>query len=694
MSEDVTRGVLKRTNADADVSCSDILMKPPDYSSSFGTGIFHEGSKNAPTTPGTMVTKDSFSSFSVSECCKYCIFLLIFTALLVIGRGDGVENFYVTQSLDSILRSNEFEKTQISQAPASYDDLMSMSDVYDYLEKVFINNILVASNTYSDSSEITAQNELNFVVLQNKLLGGFRIRQIRGKETECTHTDDRFRCYHDVWDDDDVYKGDWKGYSYQSAEELDERSGYQGILGWYHGGGHIVDFPNDGVGSNTLLSTLKTGGFFDSATRAIFIDFNTYNANLNLHSVARLSLEVPASGGVQSKSEIKTWRFNRYAGNVGKSLAALEVLFILCVIVFTMEEFYELYDKGLIGYMEDRWNILDWINLLVFYVTIGWRLHQYTLIDNDKLYDVSSYSSLRELQFSFQYENYIQMINGFLLWMKLFKYMTFSHRVRFLFTMLQRSSKDLFIFTIVLGVFYLSFGILAFLCFSSDVSDFRSFQMSVFNLIRFTVTEMDYDAVSNSNRVLGNLFYVVWSLIMIMILANVFIAILSEAYATITDEDDDDELFDRFKSSISNRIVAIKEHALSTIAGHATLQKWTSKWTKRNTADIMRDADRNQDGRLSTSEIANALNLDKEKAAQIIKQFDVDGDRKIGAEELHQLKAHLEKNKDEVKTELSKAEKDKKRRRKSLEEMHRKLDRLEALLKKATDEKSDQQTKA
>jgi len=61
------------------------------------------------------------------------------------------------------------------------------------------------------------------------------------------------------------------------------------------------------------------------------------------------------------------------------------------------------------------------------------------------------------------------MVNGFLLFLKMFKYMTFSERVRFLFRMMQRSSTDLLIFAIVLCVFFMAFGIAGLQFFTSQL---------------------------------------------------------------------------------------------------------------------------------------------------------------------------------------------------------------------------------
>ncbi len=55
-------------------------------------------------------------------------------------------------------------------------------------------------------------------------------------------------------------------------------------------------------------------------------------------------------------------------------------------------------------------------------------------------------------------------------------------------------------------------------------------------MLRFVVTSMDYDTMVRSSRVWGSAYYVAWSLFMILILANVFIAILAEAFAQVSEE--------------------------------------------------------------------------------------------------------------------------------------------------------------
>eukprot|EP01084_Bolivina_argentea_P277286 473340_1 len=370
----------------------------------------------------TIVTRESFSSFSFTECCKYCMFLVIFTLLMIASRGDGVSNYYVSQNIRNELISNTFEKSSgISIEPQNVKEITQISDVYDFVEKILIPTMMI--ETYANNSVISNPIDEHYAGLQNKILGGFRIRQIRAQQETCLHTNTaRYLCFPNIFnsDKDKIYKGIFRNeYEYYDGDDLKENEVFHGILGRYVGGGYVVDFPNNHSESLSILNNLKYNvSFLDQATRAIFIDFNSYNPNLALHTISRISLECPATGGIIPRVEIKTWRFDRYTDHGGTYLIVLEILFVLCVISFTVEEFYELYNEGLQEYIRDRWNILDWINLFVFYITIGWRLHQYKLVNDAEkaLYDTDNYNSIRNLQWSFQWENYLQMINGFLLW--------------------------------------------------------------------------------------------------------------------------------------------------------------------------------------------------------------------------------------------------------------------------------------
>ena len=64
-------------------------------------------------------------------------------------------------------------------------------------------------------------------------------------------------------------------------------SSYSGRLAKYSGGGYIQLLPNTSDSLLHVLVQLQKDHWIDEGTRAVFIDFTTYNANDNLFAVAR-----------------------------------------------------------------------------------------------------------------------------------------------------------------------------------------------------------------------------------------------------------------------------------------------------------------------------------------------------------------------------------------------------------------------
>jgi len=62
---------------------------------------------------------------------------------------------------------------------------------------------------------------------------------------------------------------------------------YWGRLAVYGGGGYIQLLPNSSDALERALRQLQTNEWIDAGTRAVFVDFTTYNPNENLFAVAR-----------------------------------------------------------------------------------------------------------------------------------------------------------------------------------------------------------------------------------------------------------------------------------------------------------------------------------------------------------------------------------------------------------------------
>ena len=75
-------------------------------------------------------------------------------------------------------------------------------------------------------------------------------------------------------------------WQYHTEKEL-KGSSHWGMLATYSGGGYYQDLAMTKEESAALLADLNNNLWLDHGTRAVFIDFSTYNANINLFCVIR-----------------------------------------------------------------------------------------------------------------------------------------------------------------------------------------------------------------------------------------------------------------------------------------------------------------------------------------------------------------------------------------------------------------------
>ena len=84
----------------------------------------------------------------------------------------------------------------------------------------------------------------------------------------------------------DYGPGNSSAWQYASSDDIDG-SKHSGSMGVYNGGGYIINLGEKRSESEAILADLKDQLWIDRGTRAVFIDFSVYNANINLFCVVR-----------------------------------------------------------------------------------------------------------------------------------------------------------------------------------------------------------------------------------------------------------------------------------------------------------------------------------------------------------------------------------------------------------------------
>jgi hypothetical protein len=127
---------------------------------------------------------------------------------------------------------------------------------------------------------------------------------------------------------------EWKWYS---ANEMNEGS-YTG-RSWtvYPGSGYNVTLPLNYNAALEKLHYLKTNNWIDLQTRAVFLDFIAYNANLKLITLIKVAIEFPASSGCRPHLLLRTSKIERLVSDEMSNTALLAetILLVLVRLVFS-----------------------------------------------------------------------------------------------------------------------------------------------------------------------------------------------------------------------------------------------------------------------------------------------------------------------------------------------------------------------
>ncbi|XP_021950214.2 polycystic kidney disease 2-like 1 protein [Folsomia candida] len=334
--------------------------------------------------------------------------------------------------------------------------------------------------------------------------------------------------------------GDIEGGDYFN-EDKSSSGEYWGSLGTYSGAGYTVLLPSDNkTVAQTILSQLKDYLWITRGTRVVFLEFSLFNPNINVFSSIRLAWEIPITGGVTTSWDIETAKLTLYSTFFEKLVFVFEIVFIFLTACVFIEEVITWFFLGFKKYLTRMWT---YITLLIFALScscIACSLYRYfslnfvvseLSITGNQFIDIHHLVQLETI-----YKNSSALLT-LLVWIKLFKYLSFSGNISRIVETLSRCAKNIGGFSIIFLIILLAFAQLGHIVFGQQVLAFRTFPLSVFTLWRFILGQFDFSKVSNANRFLGPTFFLTFIVFVFIILVNMFLAIINDSYHECAQEE-------------------------------------------------------------------------------------------------------------------------------------------------------------
>ena len=389
------------------------------------------------------------------------------------------------------------------------------------------------------------------------------------------------------------------------------------------------EFSTQLCNSTCVLSQLKKDKWIDVSTRAVFVDFTVYNAMLNFHCAVKIVFEFNLGGGVVARAQFKPIQFHRRSGFM---LILIQGVLVGFVCFYTFKAIKQIKSFGASKYFHNFWHVIDFTNIMIWWAVILIRLIVDILItDISATVQSGSYVNLEWAATMLATEKSVHSFSAILMWWKSLKYLEWSKSLTFILSMLKWAVKETASFMLIFFMILLSFTHMGTVLFSSGVPTYRHFGLSFINLFRAAFEGLDYAEIYEENRFMAPVFYIMYSFCCLLLLVNIFVAILNDAYeanktllhsSTPTGEGNKeiDRLVgaikiqrDRLKKSIKHKLDSVHKDQ-NPLIWHVH-QRWLS--------DALSIADANEDEMVTRGELLLEVTSAMHKAGKVLSHDEV-----------------------------------------------------------------------
>ena len=303
----------------------------------------------------------------------------------------------------------------------------------------------------------------------------------------------------------------------------------------YSGSGYVANLGYDSVTAYTVVSDLHSNGWIDAQTRAVFVEFTVYNANTNLFGIISIFIEFPPSASAITRIQYQAAKFYLH-------LNSSQVLAHVLVIFFMLYFFYreaKLVYKQRWAYFKGFWNWVETILVFSEFATIVLFLVRLYEVDRNLLQLRENPNDYVGFQYAASADAALSYVLGVLVFfytLRFLRLLRFNKNFLVIGRTLSRISIPILNFCLPFFFGFIAFGLFAFSVFGSELEDYSSFMMTMVTQFSMTLGDFDFEALVMVNPLLGSLYFFAFVGLNVIVLMNVFLAIINDSFAEVQEE--------------------------------------------------------------------------------------------------------------------------------------------------------------
>ncbi|XP_034658113.1 polycystic kidney disease 2-like 2 protein [Drosophila subobscura] len=377
---------------------------------------------------------------------------------------------------------------------------------------------------------------------ENLMLGPPRLRQIRVRKGTC-HMNKAFvqffsSCYSEFTNAVADNSRQHKGTPYRTMRELDATPIWT-LLNVYACGGYSIDLTYDKNENLKALNELKHVHWLDRGSRLCLVEFNLHNENMGVFQSVKIIAELLPTGGAMPRAHFQTVKKYSFFSDHSMTMIVVHIFWYIMVFYYTFVFITHLGQSTCKVYFKSVLHIIDASVLLICYLAVIYNVwHTFEVKSIISMAQVSQgYLSLDVLCLCNTIYGKMMAVLDCLVWIKIFKFITFNKSLFQFTATVQRSSRDLPGFSLIFGIVCMTYAQVGLLLFGTEHPDFRNHLTSFFTMIRMILGDFQYKLMGQANRILGPIFFVSYIVIVVFILLNMVIAMLIGTYKTVKSDD-------------------------------------------------------------------------------------------------------------------------------------------------------------
>ncbi|XP_052543221.1 polycystic kidney disease protein 1-like 2 isoform X2 [Tympanuchus pallidicinctus] len=385
----------------------------------------------------------------------------------------------------------------------------------------------------------------------SKLVGSARIRQVRVKRDTCPISAILQRVIQECHapyslqtEDTSDYGEHWNTSVFDISSDLSSAWHYQsqtklrgqpvwGKLAFYGGGGYVIHLGTDPQNASRILQYLFNNVWLDTFTRAVFVEFTVYNANVNLFCIVSLMFETNALGAFFTSAVLQSVRLYPYTNSLHIFVVAAEVIYFLFIGYYMIVQ-GKLMKTLKWRYFHSKWNLLEVAIILISWSALSVFVKRTILGSRD----ISYYQEHKEDSVSFNETARADAVLGYLIaflvllsTVKLWHLLRLNPKLHMITSTLRRAWGDISGFITVIAIMFLAYSIATNLIFGWKLCSYKTLSDSAETMVSLQLGIFNYEEILDYNPILGSFLIGSCIVFMTFVVLNLFISVILVAFS-------------------------------------------------------------------------------------------------------------------------------------------------------------------